>query len=237
MASVCVNDYELKLNFIKESFKYFSDEWLFQNKILLETEHIHRFISIGLELIFNKTIHYHLEGNFKTKIDLNSEVLQTINILFNIDRLSITPVLLKRFVTAFEQIDVKDVLILTGQQLSSTSIRTLDALPPNKILLINACFKPFNNQLSQAVKQWEKHVGRPGDIFWPKRKGSIKEKEKSVRELIYFFLSNIVWWNTYIHYQHDCVFELRIESGHGMRWKNNGNDFIGFLEPFIEYKV
>ncbi|WBX78052.1 hypothetical protein PG911_07290 [Tenacibaculum ovolyticum] len=32
-------------------------------------------------------------------------------------------------------------------------------------------------------------------------------------------LKNKTWWNVYYHYKHELVYEVRIASGHGARWK------------------
>jgi hypothetical protein len=35
---------------------------------------------------------------------------------------------------------------------------------------------------------------------------------------------------------HDLVYEARVPSGHGTRWGQLGDEFVGFLEPFDESK-
>ncbi|WP_435261262.1 hypothetical protein [Tenacibaculum sp. nBUS_03] len=58
-------------------------------------------------------------------------------------------------------------------------------------------------------------------------------KEEKVRVLLAEMLKNKTWWNVYYHYKHAVVYEIRIASELGARWKKDNLEFIGFIEPFL----
>lgn len=127
---------------------------------------------------------------------------------------------------------IENLLLLIGQRLTSASIRNKDGIPPLKEVLFESCFSLFNSEISYAVRSWEKHVGRTSDKFWGEIRGSRREKEEKVSGLITYIVNNKTWWNIFGHYKHDTVFEIRVKSGHGIRWNGDGKQLIGFLEPF-----
>jgi len=124
-------------------------------------------------------------------------------------------------------------LLLIGQRLTSASAQDEQAIPPLEEKLIRSCFEPFNEQTSVAARAWEKHVGRSTDPFWGVVSGNSDQKEKRVRTLVTDMLHNVTWWNVFYHYKHELVYEIRVSSGHGIRWTRNGETLIGFLEPFL----
>ncbi len=65
-----------------------------------------------------------------------------------------------------EEIPFEHWLNILGQRLTSASIRDENAIPPLRNLLIEACEKPFNDEITTAQRAWEKHVGRMDDQFW-----------------------------------------------------------------------
>ena len=68
-------------------------------------------------------------------------------------------------------------------------------------------------------------------VMRPKR--SVEEATKAAVTRI---IEEKTWWNTFIHYKHDVVYEIRIASGEGIRWKKSESELelIGFLEPFLQ---
>ncbi len=132
-----------------------------------------------------------------------------------------------------EEIPFKHWLNILGQRMTSASIRDETAVPPLRKTLIEACQKPFNDEITIAQRAWEKHVGRMEDQFWGEVKGNNEQKQKIVMEKINFILDNTTWWNVFFHYKHELVFEVRAKSGHGIRWSHGGQQLIGFLEVFI----
>ncbi|WP_415325674.1 hypothetical protein [Chryseobacterium sp. MMS23-Vi53] len=132
-----------------------------------------------------------------------------------------------------EEIPFEFWLNILGQRITSASLRDKNAIPPLKSLLIKACEKPFNEEITIAQRAWEKHVGRMEDQFWGEVKGNNQQKQKIVMEKINFILDSKTWWNVFFHYKHELVFEIREKGGHGIRWSHGGKELIGFLEVFI----
>ncbi|MBD3903455.1 hypothetical protein NAL32_00135 [Chryseobacterium sp. Ch-15] len=136
-------------------------------------------------------------------------------------------------VKQLEEIPFEHWLNILGQRLTSASLRDENAIPPLKSLLIEACEKSFNKEISIAQRAWEKHVGRMEDQFWGEVKGNNHQKQQIVMQKINFILENKTWWNVFFHYKHELVFEVREKDGHGIRWSHGGKNLIGFLEGFI----
>ncbi|NOQ72880.1 MAG: hypothetical protein GQ574_12795 [Crocinitomix sp.] len=125
-----------------------------------------------------------------------------------------------------------EFLIVLGQRITPASIQTSEALPPEDAILLEQAFKPYNSEIKIAVRAWEKHVGRNENDFWGKIDGSPHQKEEHVRELVNSIMAKHSWWNVFGHFKHGTVYEIRSESGHGLRWSIDQNKFIGFVEPF-----
>lgn len=222
---------------IQQAIPLFSDTWKKENGLFFHTEHLHRFVSYSYNGLLNGFPEYGLTSGFKTKIPIESKVVQDLKTCYQTieaSNFSSTLTHKKQLQTCLENLPFSVVLLLMGQRLSSTSITDNTALPPLEEELLQACFKPFNTQMSMAVRAWEKHAERSDHQFWPPRKGNAQYKENMMKDFIHQFLKDWEWWNVYSHQKHDYVFELRVPSGHGMRWSVNGKQFIGFLEPFIE---
>ncbi|MEJ5102353.1 hypothetical protein [Chryseobacterium sp. MYb328] len=132
-----------------------------------------------------------------------------------------------------EEISFEDWLIVLGQRLTSASIRDERAVPPLTSVLIEACQKPFNEEITITQRAWEKHIGRMDDNFWGEVKGNNQQKQEKVMQKIHYILENKTWWNVFFHYKHELVFEVREKEGHGIRWSHSGTKLIGFLEKFI----
>ena len=135
---------------------------------------------------------------------------------------------------SLQSITIKDILLAMGMRVTSASVFTKEALPPKKEKVLKASFAAYNSQISKAVRAFEKHALRHEDNFWGAIKGSPAEKEIYVKDLFEKMFSEITWWNVFYHYKHELVYEIRIASGHGMRWKLKNLELIGFLEPFLE---
>ncbi|CAM1356553.1 hypothetical protein [Tenacibaculum halocynthiae] len=132
-----------------------------------------------------------------------------------------------------EEVKIKDFLIVLGQRITSATIKDEKAIPPINKEVYNASFTFYNAQISKAVRAFEKHSERTTNSFWGKAIGNPAEKEEKVRDLLAGMLKNKTWWNVYYHYKHEIVYEIRIASGHGARWKKENLEFIGFVEPFL----
>ncbi len=138
-----------------------------------------------------------------------------------------------KWANTIEEAPFEYLLILLGQRWTSTTIKTAAGIPPLKKTLLESCLLPYNDQISQGTRAWEKHIGRSTDAFWGVVEGNAAEKEQKVQRLITQLLEETTWWNTFEHYKHGLVFEIRVASGHGLRWKAGGSQLIGFLEPFL----
>jgi len=99
--------------------------------------------------------------------------------------------------------------------------------------VLEASFTPYNHQVSKAVRAFEKHTQRSENNFWGIIKGNPSEKEAQVSVVLRKMLVDASWWNVFYHYKHELVYEIRIPSGHGVRWKKSNLEFIGFVEPFL----
>lgn len=132
-----------------------------------------------------------------------------------------------------EKIPFEHWLDVLGQRLTSASIRDENSIPPLQNILLEACRKPFNSEMTMAQRAWEKHTGRTDDQFWGEVKGNNRQKQEKVMEKISYILDHRTWWNVFYHYKHELVFEVREKEGHGIRWSHGGKQLIGFLEKFI----
>lgn len=221
---------------IQQAISLFSDNWKTRYGLFFHTEHLSRFVSFSKQGLFNGFPEYTLMSDFTFKIDTDlPEIILLKQTYTDVETKSKSvEELKKQFQQAIEGLPFSTLLMLMGQRLSATSLRDENGLPPLRETLDKACFKPYNKHMSTVVRSWEKHADRSEDRFWPERKGNAQEKEHLIYNLVNTFYNHWQWWNIYGHYKYDHVFELRIASGHGMRWTANGDLFIGFLEPFIE---
>ncbi|MFH6994420.1 hypothetical protein [Flavobacterium sp. FlaQc-48] len=139
-------------------------------------------------------------------------------------------------IKALEETPFEIILLILGQRLTSASRRDETGIPPEKAILLESCFQPFNNKISIVERAWEKHVGRTKDhqSVLGAIKGNRNEKRILAEKLAHYFLDNKTWWNIFFHYKHDLVYEVRLENGQGMRWSADGKRFIGFLEDFLD---
>jgi len=136
-------------------------------------------------------------------------------------------------IALFERTNIKDFLIVLGLRLTSATDTTVNAIPPLNEDVFKESFVQHNLHVSKAVRAFEKHSERTTNNFWGKVTGNPKQKEEKVKELINYILEQKTWWNIFYHYKHELIYEVRIASGHGARWKKSNLEFIGFVEPFI----
>lgn len=147
-----------------------------------------------------------------------------------IQALDTTP---EQWAKAIEATPFEHLLILIGQRWTSASSKDARAIPPLQQTLLDSCFAPYNDQISMVTRAWEKHMGRSTDAFWGIAKGNPSQKEQTIKELVSQMIDNKTWWNIFYHYKHEHVYEIRVPSGHGIRWNKDGTQLIGFLEPFL----
>ena len=204
----------------------FSEQWREKYQAILAEEHL-KSLNENIKKFKAQTLDLDLPFfNEEIKINRDESFGLFINILEskNSDEVK---------AKQLEEIPFEHWLNILGQRLTSASLRDENAIPPLKTLLIEACEKPFNNEITIAQRAWEKHVGRLDDQFWGEVKGNNHQKQQAVMEMINYILDHKTWWNVFFHYKHELVFEVREKEGHGIRWSHGGKNLIGFLEGFI----
>jgi len=214
------------MNLFKEFIPLFSKDWKEKYQLILAEEHLNS-ISQNIHKFKEEILDFNLPFfNEEIKIDRDESFNQFIYVFnsqnsneFNVKKL--------------EQIPFDHWLNILGQRLTSASLRDENAIPPLKSLLVEACERPFNHEITIAQRAWEKHVGRRDDEFWGEVKGSNQQKRQIVMEKIHYILDHKTWWNVFFHYKHELVFEVRERDGHGIRWSHSGKNLIGFLEDFV----
>ena len=214
------------MNLFEDYIPLFSDDWKKKYQGILTEEHLKN-LSLNIQKFKDKTLDFNLPFfNEEIKFERN----QSFNLFTHILESENSD---KMKVKQLEEISFEHWLNILGQRLTSASLRNENAIPPLKCLLIEACEKSFNHEITIAQRAWEKHVGRMEDQFWGKIKGNNQQKQQIVMEKINFILENKTWWNVFFHYKHELVFEVREKDGHGIRWSHGGKNLIGFLEGFI----
>ncbi|MFC7346399.1 hypothetical protein ACFQO9_06735 [Chryseobacterium zhengzhouense] len=213
------------MNF-EELTSLFSDKWKEKYQAILVEEHL-KSLSENIQRFKDQTLDWDLPFfNEEIKIDRAESFNMFINILE-------TQNSHENKAKQLEEISFEHWLNILGQRITSASIRDENAIPPVKSLLIEACEKLFNNEITIAQRAWEKHVGRLEDQFWGEVKGNNQQKQQIVMEKINYILDHKTWWNVFFHYKHELVFEIREKEGHGIRWSHGGKHLIGFLEFFM----
>lgn len=214
------------MNLFERYIPLFSNEWKEKYQAILAEEHL-KSLSENIQKFKDNTLDWDFPFfNEELKIDRNESFNVFIYIFesHNSDEIK---------TKQLEEIPFEHWLNILGQRLTSASLRDENAIPPLKHILIEACEKPFNNEIIIAQRAWEKHVGRMDDQFWGEVRGNNQQKQQIVMEKINYILDHKTWWNVFFHYKHELVFEVREKEGHGIRWSHGGKNLIGFLEFFI----
>lgn len=214
------------MNLFEDYIPLFSDDWKEKYQGILAEEHLKN-LSLNIQKFKDKTLDLDLPFfNDEIKIDRDESFNLFTNILESENSDTVK-------VKQLEEIPFEQWLNILGQRLTSASLRDENAIPPLKSLLIEACERSFNKEITIAQRAWEKHVGRMEDQFWGEVKGNNRQKQQVVMAKINFILDHKTWWNVFFHYKHELVFEVREKEGHGIRWSHGGKNLIGFLEFFI----
>jgi hypothetical protein len=214
------------MNVFEKYIPLFSDEWKEKYQAILVEEHLKN-LSENIQKFKDQNLDWELPFfNEELKIDRDESFNKFINIFESQHS--------DEFKTKeLEEIPFEHWLNILGQRLTSASLRDETAIPPLQNKLMEACQKPFNDEITIAQRAWEKHVGRMEDQFWGEVKGNNQQKQQIVMEKINYILDNKTWWNVFFHYKHELVYEVREKGGHGIRWSHGGKQLIGFLEVFI----
>lgn len=214
------------MNLFEDYIPLFSKDWKEKYQGILAEEHLKN-LSLNIQKFKDQTLDLDLPFfNDEIKIDRDESFSLFTHILHSENSDTVK-------VKQLEEIPFEQWLNILGQRLTSASLRDENAIPPLKSLLIEACERSFNKEITIAQRAWEKHVGRMEDQFWGEVKGNNQQKRQIVMEKINFILENKTWWNIFFHYKHELVFEVREKDGHGIRWSHGGKNLIGFLEGFM----
>lgn len=214
------------MNLFERYISFFSVEWKEKYEAILAEEHL-EILSKNILKFKDQNVDWDLPFfNEELKIDRDESFNKFITILKSENSAKIKA-------KHLEEIPFEHWLNILGQRLTSASIRDENAIPPLRNMLIEACQKPFNDEITIAQRAWEKHVGRMDDQFWGEVKGNNQQKQQMVMKKINNILDNKTWWNVFFHYKHELVYEVREKGGHGIRWSHGGKNLIGFLEVFM----
>jgi len=220
-----------------DSEPHFSLEWLAIHSPFFQKEHLEK-LAINLITSYTEGISENLPfPHFNEEVtpllyDAFSNFQQSLKVIQEHDYNS-NIITQKIIAKTIETIAFEDILLLMGQRITSATIKNINGLPLLKQEVLESCFKPYNKHISVAVRAWEKHIDRSEDSFWGEIQGKPIEKEEKARALINTLIDEHTWWNVFYHYKHELVYEVRVASGHGMRWSLKDKALIGFLEPFL----
>ncbi|MDH7447744.1 hypothetical protein [Aquimarina sp. 2201CG14-23] len=214
---------------IQNSIQFLSDNWKEQYADFLQEEHLGMFAK-NLEQYHEFGVpDTHPLPYFDEEITPSlSKAFENFEVVLSNQN---TP--LQDWAKSIERVPFQYLLMLIGQRWTSATLKNETAIPPLKKTLLDSCFAPFNDQICIATRAWEKHIGRSADDFWGEMKGNPSQKEEKVRKRILEIIDHKTWWNIFYHYKHEFVYEIRVPSGHGIRWNSKGTKLIGFLEPFL----
>ena len=224
---------EIFTSIFNQSTQFFSDNWKNKYGELLHNEH---WTIIGERIysfIYKNEIQHPLLPTFEEEIISDyPKHYQYFKDLKSIGRKS-DEAKTQLIVEIIEKTPIESLLIILGQRKTPATITDENGIPPLKEQLIASCFEPYNNQICKAARAREKHISRNNkDTFWGKIEGTPKEKEQATKATVKNIIEEKTWWNVFTHYKHDVVYEIRVASGEGIRWKKNNLELIGFLEPF-----
>ena len=216
---------------------YISEEWKNVYGELLQEEHWsvlgNRIYAFFFENELNHNILPVFSEEIKVDYGKHYQYFKRLRTILDIDE-SERPQLLAM---AIEETPIESLLIILGQRKTSATITDEAGIPPLKEYLLESCFAAYNSQLCKAARAREKHIMRnEDDPFWGKMEGSPAEKEQVAKSVVTKIIEEKTWWNVFTHYKHEVVYEIRIASGQGIRWKKKDLELIGFLEPFLNDK-
>lgn len=136
----------------------------------------------------------------------------------------------------FAEIGCDGLLLLMGQRRTPASLTDETGIPPTDAELwasATARHSP-NDALTVVARALAKHCHRSTEAFWGTATGPTAARNAHAEAVLRQILDGRTWWNVFGHFAHETVFEARLPTGHGARWGEGGEKFIGFLEPFDE---
>jgi len=219
------------ISIFNQSIEFLSDEWKKNYAHILHEEHW----TIIAERVFffafkDKIFHNHLpvfSEEIIADFSTHYQYFETLKLLKEKDEKA-------HFVAqTIEKTPFESLLFILGQRKTPASITDENGIPPLSEELLRTCFEAHNDQICKAARAREKHISRnPEGNFWGEIKGSPAEKEQVAKAIVRKIIKEKTWWNVFTHYKHGVVYEIRVASGEGIRWKKNELELIGFLELF-----
>jgi len=225
---------EIFTSIFNQSTHFLSDDWKTKYALLLQEEHWSVIGERIFSFIFKNEIYHDALPVFEEEIiadyPMHYRYFEELKLLKDKIENEGGQLIAK----VIEETPVEFLLIILGQRKTPATINDENGIPPLNEELLKSCFELYNKQICKASRAREKHISRDGrSIFWGEIKGTPEEKEQATKAIVKKIIEEKTWWNVFTHYKHGVVYEIRIASGEGIRWKKNKLELIGFLEPFI----
>ena len=224
---------DLFIHIFNQSIPFLSDNWKRRYGKLLSKEHWNTIGTRAFTFAFENVIYHNPLPIFKEEIitdySMHYRYFDKLKFL-GVEKKDLAA---KSIAKIIEETPIASLLIILGQRKTSATITDENGIPPLKEQLLRSCFESYNDQICKATRAREKHISRNEEsFFWGEVKGSPIDKERTTKITVRKIIQEKTWWNVFTHYKHGVVYEVRVASGEGIRWKKNELDFIGFLEPF-----
>lgn len=224
---------EIFISHFNQSIQFISNDWKNKYGNLLNDEHWSVITERIFSYIFENKINHNPLPVFNEEIisDYPShyQYFENLKSLLEKNENQATQIIAQ----TIEETPFESLLVILGQRKTPATIIVENGIPPLKNQLLQSCFALYNNQICKAARAREKHISRnEEDIFWGKIEGTHEEKEQAAKTIVRKIIEEKTWWNVFTHYKHDVVYEIRVDSGQGIRWKKDNLELIGFLEPF-----
>ncbi|XP_064406536.1 uncharacterized protein LOC135351468 [Halichondria panicea] len=130
-----------------------------------------------------------------------------------------------------KELDLRGVLDLLGVRCTVGSVPLLPPSQPSLLSSFNSLHHP-SARLSVGGRALSKHSHRDtSDTWWGVCTGGEEDKNRHALMVALKILKTATWINIHT-LPHDVrVIEVRTMEGYGVRWKHDGSEFRGFLEP------
>ena len=225
---------DLFTSIFNQSVPFLTRDWKSKYAGLLHKEHWHVLEERIFSFAFKNEIYHNPLPIFKEEIiaDYPRQYQHFEQVKCIVEKTEQESALL--IANLIEKTPIESLLIILGQRRTPATITDEKGIPPVQEQLLESCFKRYNEQVCKAVRAREKHISRQDNSsFWGKIEGNPTEKEQATKALVQKIMEEKTWWNVFTHYKQEVVYEIRIASGQGIRWKKEDLELIGFLEPFI----
>lgn len=219
------------ISIFNQSIQFISGDWKSKYVEILYEEHWNIIGERIFSFAFKNEIYHNPLPIFKEEIITDYPIhYQHFNTLKSFTE---KEEIIKKVSELIEKVSIESLLIVLGQRKTPATITDENGIPPLNEALLESCFEPYNDQICKAARAREKHISRNKEGgFWGKIEGTPQQKEEAAKAVVKKIIIEKTWWNIFTHYKHDVVYEVRIASGEGIRWKKNGLEMIGFLENF-----